>query len=149
MFRDVWVILTKPSSHHKPLFVGKECNAVAISCPSQHDVTSPGWQNVRMKMSNYSTLLLEVFQVKKKKKATVERSQSLAAEDGALYHGSARQIWSGGCKKFVQPVSPEIAGFSDTGKSFPCNIIIGRVVPNHFFPAMIEYSLKKHMNGFG
>lgn len=40
----------------------------------------------------------------------------LAAEDGALYQGSARQIfWSGGCKNFVLHISPEIAGFGDTG----------------------------------
>lgn len=113
MFMDVLVILSKPPSHHKPFFVVEECNAVTISCPPQRDVTFPGWQNVHMKMSNCSTLLLELFQVlKKKQKPTVERLQSLAAEDGALYHVSARQIfWSGGCKNFVQPMSPEIDGF--------------------------------------
>lgn len=114
VFMDVLVILTKPPSHHKPFFVVAECDAVAISRPSQRDVTFPGWQNVHMKMSNCSTLLLELFQVSKEKKKnpTVERLQSLAAEDGALYHVCARQIfWSGGCKNFVQPMSPEIAGF--------------------------------------
>lgn len=74
------------------------------------------------------------FKFLKRKETTVERLQSLAAEDGALYHVSAKQIfWSGGCKNFVQAMSPEIAGYSDTGKSFPYDMIIGRVVLKSVF----------------
>lgn len=65
-----------------------------------------------MKMSKYSTLLLELLQVEK---ATVEKRRRLAG--GAHGSISHRQIfWSGGCKNSAQPMSPEIAGFFDTGK---------------------------------
>lgn len=47
--------LAMTSGHHKPFFVLDECNVVAISRLSRHDVTGPGWQSSRMKTSNCST----------------------------------------------------------------------------------------------
>lgn len=47
--------LAMTSGHHKPFFVLEQCNVVAVSRLSRHDVTGPGWQSSRMKMSNCST----------------------------------------------------------------------------------------------
>lgn len=96
-FRMFWSFDQKPPSHHSPSFVVKrvkraQCGRNKLPL-SQHDVTLPGRQNVHMKMSNYSAPLLESCQVWKNHSGKIAE---LAAEDGALYQGSARQIfWSG------------------------------------------------------
>lgn len=128
VFMDVLVILTKPPGHHKPFFVVAECDAVAISRPSRRDVTFPGWQNVHMKMSNCSW---SYFKFQKKKRKTPQWKDCRAWQQRTgLYITSVQGRYFGqeGVKTLCNPCHQKLPVFSDIGKSFPSDIIIGRAV---------------------
>lgn len=118
-FRDLRL---KSTTHNKRLFViltGQWGYSARVTF--QHDVTFPGHQHAHMKMSKKKKKKINfVFGVISSWKShSGKNGRVWQGVDTALYRALQRQIfWSGGCKNSVQPMSPEIAGFFDTGKYY-------------------------------